>query len=124
MKPQKLSIEAFTEGDEWEGIPAISITVGPEGGPFAPPANPLAEVTMRFKKSTDIQPNPIVELSSATPGQINITNAANWTFTIPAQIVAGLTFGKWKFRIRCKDNSTSGKPKTYLADEVDILETI
>jgi len=124
MKPQKLFIEAFTEGDEWDGIPEISITVGPEGGPFAPPANPLSVVTMRFKKASDVQPNAVVEISSATAGQITITNAATWTFSIPPQIVALLAYGKWKWRIRCKDNTATGKPKTYLADEVEILETV
>lgn len=124
MEPQKLTINKFTEGDEWEGIPEISITVGPELGPFAPPANPLALVTMRFKKATEVTPNPVVELSSATPGQITITNAATWTFSIPPQIVDLLTYGKWKWRIRCKDNTVTGKPKTYLADEVEILETV
>lgn len=123
MTPQKLPLDPFTEGDEWEGIPEISITVGPTGGPFAPPADPLSVVTMRFKKAGGLQSD-VVELSSATAGQITITDAANWTFTIPAQIVAGLTFGKWTWRIKCKDNTATGKPKTYLADEIVVLETV
>jgi len=77
MTPQKLTLTPFTEGDEWEGIPAITIT-----------------------------------------------SAANWEFTIPAQIVAGLTYGKWTWRIKCKDNTGTGKPKTYLADELTVLETV
>jgi hypothetical protein len=114
----------FTEGDEWEGIPLITITVGPDGGPFVPPANPLALVTMRFKKNTDVQPNPVVELSSATPGQITIQDAADWQFSIPPQILPSLTHGKWTWRIRCKDNAGDGSPKTYLADEIEVLETV
>jgi hypothetical protein len=123
MKFAPLKLESFTEGDEWDGVPSISITVGPEGGPFAPPANPLSVVTMRFKKSGDV-PSDVVELTSATAGQITITNAATWTFSIPAQIVAGLTKGKWTFRIKCKDNTATGKPKTYLGDEITVLETV
>ena len=123
MTPQKLTLTPFTEGDEWEGIPAITITVGPEGGPFAPPAAPLSLVTMRFKKSGSV-PSDAVELTSATVGQITMTSAANWEFTIPAQIVAGLTYGKWTWRIKCKDNTGTGKPKTYLADELTVLETV
>jgi hypothetical protein len=123
MTPQKLPLTPFTEGDEWEGIPSISITVGPAGGPFAPPAAPLASVTMRFKKSGGMTSD-VVELSSATAGQITITSAANWTFTIPPQIVAGLTSGKWTWRIKCRDNTATGKPKTYLADEITVLETV
>lgn len=123
MKFAPLKLESFTEGDEWEGVPSISITVGPEGGPFAPPTNPLSLVTMRFKKTGSVQ-SEIVELTSATAGQITITNAATWTFTIPAQVVPGLTSGKWMFRIKCKDNTATGKPKTYLGDEVVVLETV
>ena len=123
MKFAPLKLESFTEGDEWDGVPSISITVGPEGGPFAPPANPLSVVTMRFKKTGSVQ-SEVVELTSATAGQITITNAATWTFSIPAQIVPGLTSGKWMFRIKCKDNTATGKPKTYLGDELVVLETV
>jgi hypothetical protein len=123
MTPSKLTLLPFTEGDEWEGIPSINITVGPAGGPFAAPVAPLALVTCRFKRSGDV-PSDVVELTSATPGQINITNAATWTFSIPAQIVPKLTKGKWTFRIKCKDNTSTGKPKTYLGDEITVLETV
>jgi hypothetical protein len=123
MIPQKLPLTPFTEGDEWEGIPSIAITVGPTGGPFVPPTAPLAQVTLRFKKAGGV-PSEVVELSTATAGQITITSAANWQFTIPAQIVAGLTYGKWAWRIKCRDNTGTGKPKTYLADELTVLETV
>lgn len=123
MKPAPLKIIPFTEGDEWDGVPSISITVGPEAGPFAPPANPLSLVTMRFKKAGSVQPE-LVELTSATAGQITILNAATWTFKVPPQVVPGLTEGKWIFRIKCRDNSATGKPKTYLGDEIIILETV
>lgn len=124
MTPQKLTLDAFTEGDLWDGIPSISITVGPVGGPFIPPAAPLQLVTMRFRKQGD-ESAAVVELSSAVAGQISITgSAANWTFSVPAQIVPGLTAGKWVWRIRCKDNTAGGKPKTYLGDELTVLETV
>ena len=123
MIPAKLPLTPITEGDEWEGIPAINITSGPVGGPFVAPANPLALVTLRFKRAGDV-PSAVIELSSAVAGQITITNAAAWTFSVPAQIVAGLTQGKWTFRIKCKDNSGTGKPKTYLGDELTVLETV
>ena len=123
MIPAKLPLTPFTEGDEMEGIPSIAITVGPTGGPFLPPTNPLALVTMRFKRTGDV-PSDVVELTSATAGQIIITSAAAWTFSIPAQIVPGLTKGKWTFRIKCQDNTTTGKPKTYLGDEITVLETV
>ncbi len=118
MNPEKLALEKFTEGDEWDGIPALSITVN-----GAPPDAPLAVVTMRFKKAGDV-PSEVVELTSATAGQITISSAENWEISIPAQIVAGLTRGKWAWRLKCRDNSASGRPKTYLADEITILETV
>ena len=123
MTPAKLPLTPHTEGDEWEGIPSIAITVGPTGGPFVPPSNPLALVTLRFKRAGDV-PSDVVELTSATAGQITITSAANWTFSLPPQIVPGLTKGKWTFRVKCRDNSGTGKPKTYLGDELTVLETV
>lgn len=118
MTPQKLALENFTEGDEWEGIPSLTITIN-----GAPPASPLALVTLRFKKANSL-PGEAVELTSATAGQITIVSAANWEISIPAQIVAGLTFGKWTWRLRCRDSTADGGPKTYLADEITVLETV
>ena len=123
MTPQKLPIDDFTEGDEWDGIPSILITTGPEGGPYLPPENPLELVTMRFKKLGD-DSSPVIELRSDVAGQITIVSAANWDISIPAQIIAGLTAGKWAWRIRCRDTSTTGKPKTWLAGEINVLETV
>jgi hypothetical protein len=123
MIPSKLTITSWTEGDEWAGLPLVKITVGPEGGPFAPPADALAVVTMRFKKAGGLDSD-VVQLTSATAGQITILDAGEWEFSIPPQIIAGLTYGKWTWRIRCTDVSANGSPKTFLADEVTILETV
>ena len=121
--PQKLKIEPFTEGDEWEGLPSVSILVGPAGSTPAPPATPLATVTMSFRQ-TGAGQSSIVVLSSANPGEIEITSAEDWTFSVPEQIVPGLTAGKWSWRIRLTDTSTTGRPKTYLSDELTVLETV
>jgi hypothetical protein len=123
MKPAPLRLDPFTEGDEWDGVPSISITVGPQAGPFAPPTTPLSVVTMRFRKQ-GVSTNEVVELSSVTPAQITILNAATWTFRIPPQVVPALTHGKWIFRIKCRDSSGTGRPKTYLGDEITVLETV
>lgn len=118
MTPQKLSLESFTEGDEWDGIPALTFRVN-----GSPPATPLALATLRFKLAAPAA-GAVVQLSSATAGQITIVSAANWEITVPPQIVAGLTKGRWSWRLRCSDTSTTGRPKTYLADEILVLETI
>jgi hypothetical protein len=116
MTPQKLPLPPFTEGDTWDGIPSLTITVN-----GAPPASALSVVTMRFAKLGSAMES-VVVLTSATAGQINITNASTWAITIPAQIVAGLTSGKWTWRMRFQD--AAGKKRTYLADELTVLETV
>jgi hypothetical protein len=118
MIPGKLPLEKYTEGDEWEGIPSLSITVN-----GAPPTTPLGIVTMRFKKAGSV-PSDVVQLSSATAGQITILDPANWEISVPPQVVAGHTFGKWVWRLRCQDTSATGRPKTYVADEIEVLETV
>lgn len=115
MTPQKLALTPFTEGDTWAGIPSLTVTVN-----GAPPASALTLVTMRFRKSGGL-PSDVVELSSAD-AEITITNAATWAITIPAQIVPALTTGKWIWRMRFQ--SADGKKRTYLADELTVLETV
>lgn len=117
MTPQKLALTPFTEGDEWDGIPSLTVTIN-----GAPPASPLTLVTMRFKKANSL-PGEVVELSSAD-AEITITSAANWEITIPPQIIAGLTFGKWTWRLKFKDSTADGAPQTYLGDELTVLETV
>lgn len=116
MTPNKLPLTPFTEGDTWDGISSLTITVN-----GSPPASALTLVTMRFTKLGSAMES-VVELTSATAGQINITSAPNWQIAIPAQIVAGLTAGKWAWRMRFTD--AAGKKRTYLADQITVLETI
>jgi hypothetical protein len=116
MTPQKLAITPYTEGDTWDGIPSLTVTIN-----GSPPASALSQVTMRFAKNGS-EGEQTVELTSATTGQITIITAGTWTIIIPAQIVPGLTAGKWTWRMRFQD--AAGKKRTYLADEVTILETV
>lgn len=116
MTPQKLSLTPFTEGDTWDGIPSLTITIN-----GAPPASNLSLVTMRFKRAGGLESD-VVELTSATPGQITISSAANWQITVPAQIVPTLTTGKWDWRMKFTD--AAGKKRTYLADQITVLETV
>lgn len=120
MTPKTLTLEPFTEGDAWDGIPQVSITEGPEGGPFVAPASDLQIVTMRFQKA-DGSPDNVVELSSAA-AKITITSANNWTFVIPPQVIAGVTEGRWNWNIRC--TNAAGHPKTYLTGQVTVLPSI
>jgi len=123
MIAQKMPLTPWTEGDAWEGVPAILITTGPDGGPYTAPDSPLTLVTMRFKKIGDASA-PIVELSSAAAGEITIVSAATWEISLPRQIIPGLTAGRWLWQIRCTDSSANGNPQTYLEDIAYIRETV
>ena len=116
MIPQKLTLTPFTEGDTWDGIPSLTVTIN-----GAQPSSALSVVTMRFKKSGGNESD-VVELTSATVGQITISNAAAWVVSVPAQIVAGLTAGKWDWRMQFTD--AAGKKRTYLAEQITVLETV
>jgi hypothetical protein len=116
MIPSKLALTPFTEGDTWEGIPSVTIHVND-----AAPASPMSTVTMRFKKSGAV-PSEVIELSSAAPEEITITDDEGWVFAIPEQAIPGLTAGKWIWRIRVTD--TAGEIRTYLADILEVLETV
>lgn len=116
MTPSKLALVPFTEGDTWEGIPSVTIRVN-----GAAPASAMSLVTMRFKKAGAV-PSETVELSSAVSGKITITDAATWVFTVPEQEVPGLTAGKWTWRIRVRD--AANKRRTYLSDQIEVLETV
>jgi len=116
MIPGKLSLVPFTEGDDWAGIPSLTITVNGVAPPSA-----IASVRMRFKKAGAV-PSAVVELISTNALQINILNAATWHFRLPEQTIPGLTFGKWAWRIRI--TSAAGRTRTFLADEITVLETV
>ncbi len=118
----------FVEGDEWEGIPSVIIQIAPEGGVATPPDLPLELVTMRFKRAGNGAAD-IVELSSepvgeAITGTITIISAAGWEVSVPAQIVPLLTAGKWTWQMRFWTDSADGDPKTYLAGDVTVLESV
>lgn len=123
MIPQKLPLTPFVEGDAWRDAIAIAITTGPDGGPYATPASPLTLATMRFSKIGS-EAATVVQLSTADATQITIVSAAGWELSLPVQIIPGLTAGKWAWQLRCRDNSATGNPQTYLADVIEILETI
>ena len=121
MTPQKLSLDPFTEGDVWDGIPAIIIKIGPEGGPYAAPEHPMASATMRFSKR-DNKNSPIIELSHLNSEELIFTDADGWELSIPKQVVPGVTCGDWDWQIRIVD--TQGNPYTYLGDTITVLRKI
>lgn len=94
--------------DTWTGISSIAIS--------PPPASALANVVMAFKNDPTAT-NPTLELKSAD-GEIAITNAANWTFTVLPTIL-NLEAGTWYWQIQT--TSSADVIVTYLQGEIEVL---
>lgn len=116
MEPAKLTLDPFTEGDGWKGIPALSIKVN-----GVTPAAAISSAEMLFAKNNNTQPNPAIELSSAN-NKLTIVSAANWEISVPPQVVPGLTEGEWLFQI--KITPVGGLPETYVSDVLTVLKTV
>jgi hypothetical protein len=114
MKPESITLEPFTEGDHWEGIPAITILINDE-----PPASALSGVRIRFTK--DVRTVEVVELTSADD-QITIVDANAWELSIPEQAVPGLTAGKWRWNL--ETTNAAGVVKTYLEGTLLVLRDV
>ncbi len=114
MTPKTITLEPFTEGDHFPGIPALSILI--EG---VTPATPLATAIMRFAPA-DGSAEP-VELTSADE-QITIVSAANWEISVPRQAVPGLTARRWNCQIKLID--TTGIKDTYISTQQLVLPTV
>jgi len=119
MTPQKLQLEEFVEGDTWSGIPALNVLITPDGGVAAPPDSNLASVIMRWRKIESAAT--VVDLTTAD-SEITLASAANWEISIPAQIVPGLTSGRWKWQLifTAADDSV----KTYLQGDVNVSDKL
>lgn len=117
MIPKTQEIESFVEGHTWPGIPAVTIRVGGN-----PPASPISTVVMRFEKIGSEGEE--VELSSATAGQITIASAANWEFSVPKQIVPGLTAGRWRWMTTITDSEATPNKDPYLTGDFTVLAKV
>ncbi len=96
---------SFVCTDTWPGIPSISITVS-----GSPPAANVSSVKMEFRTNAESS-DTLLELTSAA-GDILITSAANWTFSVPAQDL-DLPAGTYTWGFRTTD--VNGVKQTYLA---------
>lgn len=114
MTPKSITLEPFTEGDHFPGIPALTLQIAGDV-----PATPLATALMRFSPADGN--GTAVELSSAD-SKITIVSAANWEISVPRQTVPGLTAGRWNCQIKLVD--TSGVKDTYIATQQLVLPTV
>lgn len=101
----------WVAGDTWNGFPSITIQ-----NPLAP--GDLDSVKMGFKV-TPTNTVPALELTSAN-GDITITDAANWVFTInPGRY--NLPVGKYIWQIEAADDSNPAYVQTYLEGTSEVL---
>lgn len=101
----------WVAGDTWNGFPSITIQ-----NPLAP--GDLASVKMGFKV-TATNTVPALELTSAN-GDITITSAANWTFTVnPGKY--SLPVGKYIWQIETTDDSNPAYVQTLLEGTGEVL---
>lgn len=109
--PEVNAMVVWVSGDTWNGFPSITIQ-----NPLAP--GDLASVKMGFKTSPQ-NTVPALELTTAN-GDITITSAVNWTFTInPGRYK--LPVGKYFWQIETEDNSNPGYVFTPLEGSGEVL---
>lgn len=99
---------AYVQGDTWGGIP--SITVSP-----APAYTAQTAIFGIKRNAADV--NPLKQLTS-TDGDIVISDATNWIFSIPAQdLVLNAGSYVWQFRII----DSNGNVQTYIQGSMQVL---
>lgn len=103
--PEVNAMVVWVSGDTWNGLSSITIQ-----NPLAP--GDLDSVKMGFKVAAQ-NTVPALELTSAN-GDITITSAANWTFTVnPGRY--SLPVGKYIWQIETSDDSSP----TYVFTPLD-----
>jgi len=94
--PAQFLIGTYIIGSTWKGIPEIHLSS--DGTTFE---SPLALVRMVFK---DESGNTLLTLSSATSGQITITDAAEWKARIEPISSPPFTAGSIRWYIETTDD--------------------
>lgn len=101
----------WVSGDTWNGFQSIVVQ-----NPLAP--GDLDSVKMGFKTSPQ-NTVPALELST-TNGDITITDAVNWTFTVnPGRY--NLPVGKYTWQIEVSDDSSPAYVQTILEGGAEVL---
>ena len=90
MRPAFFKLPDCYRGDQWDGIPTLSVVLNE-----LPPADALASATMHFKQDRD-DPAPVLSLS--TSSEITIDDADQWEMSIAPQT---LNLSKRKIRLGC-----------------------
>lgn len=108
------ALMVWVYGDTWNGIPSITVQ-----NPLAP--GNLASVKLAFKVSPQ-NTAPVLELTSAN-GDIVITSAANWVFTVSSGIY-DLPVGRYLWQIETTDDSSPAYIQTILEGTAEVLDNL
>ena len=109
--PEVNAMVVWVSGDTWNGLSSITIQ-----NPLAP--GDLDSVKMGFKVSAQ-NTVPALELTTAN-GDITITSAVNWTFTVnPGKY--SLPVGKYVWQIETSDDSSPSYVFTPLEGTAEVL---
>jgi len=109
-RPANIPLPDIVRGDTWDGITASLSTDG------TLLADSLVGVRMSFK-GPDSDAEALMLTSAA--GQIVITSAANWRFTVNPITPFPLTVGTFSWNIETTDSG--GSIKTYLAGTILVI---
>jgi hypothetical protein len=108
------ALVVWVSGDTWNGLPSVTIQ-----NPLAP--GNLDSVKMAFKVSPQ-NGAPALELTSAN-GDITITDAANWVFTVnPGRYE--LPVGKYIWQVETADDSSPAYIQTILEGTAEVLNNV
>jgi hypothetical protein len=101
---------AFHEGDTWTGIPLFTVTPAP--------LTYLSLVEMVFLTDDEAR-RESCRVTSTDPNQISITDAENWTFTIPTQALP-LARGSYVWGIHLTDSSDPVQRQHYAEGNITV----
>lgn len=109
------ALMSFVEGDTWGGIPSITITV--DG---VAPSTDASLAVLEFRRSP--QERDVAAALSSADGEIVITSANDWEFTVPSQNIPTLRRGRYVWGFKTTD--VSGAVQTYLQGSIEVLPKV
>jgi hypothetical protein len=109
-RPAQITLPPIVRGDTWDGI---SVSLSSSGTAFA---DTLTSVRMIFH---DAAGDTDTLTLTSTGGNISITSAANWQFTVNAITPFPLSPGTQYWNIETTDSG--GSIKTYMVGTIQIL---
>jgi len=110
--PELDAMLAFHEGDDWGGIPNVTVVPAP--------VNPLTRVIMTFL--TDLNSKREVDRLDSEDGTIIIEDVNDWHFRVPAQLMPKLKGGNYNYGITLIDDD--GTTQHYIEGVIPVLPSL